>query len=260
MTPICRRANNYSFSHQSFFGIHRNGDEPISFVPKFWKEMEIIMVKAKRPIGICLALIMLVSIVPATAFASGPIYDVGATISGIGISLGGETLSDSRSYSVRTNIAGAHLISVSCGGNNMAAGTQIIIEIDGTPAVIPLAEIPSPALADVAIERSLQPGAHTVAVSAVLVPGVGGMESLAIDSLSLTEYMAVASPAFSLPSGSYTRATALSITLPSEWKNAKIRYTTDGSEPSATAGTEYAGVLNHVRFINFPIISNNMVS
>ncbi|MDR1060361.1 MAG: glycoside hydrolase family 3 C-terminal domain-containing protein [Clostridiales bacterium] len=136
------------------------------------------------------------------------------------------------------------MISVSCGGNNMAAGTQIVIEIDGAPVVIPLAEIPSPALSDVAIERSLQPGAHTIAVSAVLVPGVGGMESLAIDSLSLTEYMAVASPAFSLPSGSYTRATALSITLPSEWKNAKIRYTADGSEPSATAGTEYAGVLN----------------
>jgi len=201
----------------------------------------------KAILSLVLVLIMIFSMVPGTYSADSTIYDVGTKISDVSINLGGTTLSGNAEYSVRTNIAGMHLITLECGGNNMLAGSQIVLTIDGTPEVIALASIP--VLIDgnpgsVAIQKSLTPGVHTVSIAATLVPGVGGLEALKVSSLTVAEYMDVASPAFSLPEGSYPRTTQLSLTLPVEWKDASIRYTTDGSTPSATAGTEYAGIFN----------------
>jgi|GEM_PF-666558 len=202
----------------------------------------------KAILSLALVLLMVVSLISGVASsADTTIYDVGTTISDVGINLGGTTLSGNAEYSVRTNIAGMHIITLECGGNNMIAGSKITLTVDGAAEVIDLAKIP--VITDgnpgsVTIEKALDPGVHTISIAAVLVPGVGGLESLIVKSLTVGEYMAVAAPAFSLPEGSYPRTTQLSLTMPVEWKNASIRYTTDGSTPSATVGNEYAGIFN----------------
>jgi hypothetical protein len=61
-------------------------------------------------------------------------------------------------------------------------------------------------------------------------------------SVAVTRAATVATPVFSPVAGTYT--SAQSVTITTTTSGATIRYTTDGSTPSATAGTVYAGPIS----------------
>jgi AraC-like DNA-binding protein len=69
-----------------------------------------------------------------------------------------------------------------------------------------------------------------------------GWNDSSISSAAYTITGTVATPAFSPGSGTYTAAQ--SVTISTTTPNATIRYTTDGSQPSETAGTVYTGPVN----------------
>jgi len=69
-----------------------------------------------------------------------------------------------------------------------------------------------------------------------------GWTSSAVSSATYTITGTVANPTISLPSGSYP--SAQSLTISTTTSGASIRYTTDGTMPSATAGTIYSGPVN----------------
>jgi hypothetical protein len=74
----------------------------------------------------------------------------------------------------------------------------------------------------------------------VATSGSGGIGSLTVCNFSTgTVTTQVATPAFSPAGGSYSSAQSVSIT--SATSGASVRYTTDGSTPSETAGTLYSG-------------------
>jgi len=192
----------------------------------------------KKTVTLLLSLVLLFSFVPSMIFAADTVFD------DVGINLGPGVYTGSKTYQFTTSTAGTHLVSINTGGNNMLAGTQITLTIDGTPIVIPVADISVFGLADVSREVNLDPGQHTVVIDAVLVPGAGGLESLVISSISIIEYMTVANPSFAPVTGTYVRTTKAGFDLPVVWRGASIRFTTDGTDPSATNGALYVGLFD----------------
>ena len=75
----------------------------------------------------------------------------------------------------------------------------------------------------------------------VTIQAISAMDGVTIGSATVTLTAQVATPTFSPGGGTYT--TAQSVTLSTTTSGASIRYTTDGSTPSETAGTLYSGAI-----------------
>ena len=84
------------------------------------------------------------------------------------------------------------------------------------------------------MKRSI-PAILVLAAAAILLWGCGGGGSSESGSTTVT----VSAPTFSLAPGTY--ASAQSVTLSTSTVGASIRYTMDGSTPTSTTGTPYAG-------------------
>ncbi|HTQ32503.1 MAG TPA: chitobiase/beta-hexosaminidase C-terminal domain-containing protein, partial [Opitutaceae bacterium] len=86
-------------------------------------------------------------------------------------------------------------------------------------------------------------GAHTITLTVTGRNASATQYYLSADSFTLTpNQVQVSAPVFSPAGGTY--ATAQNVTITSPTTGALIRYTTDGSTPSETAGTVYSGPVN----------------
>ena len=82
---------------------------------------------------------------------------------------------------------------------------------------------------------------HTANQTGFLQCGGGAAEGAA-SQWTFEEVSTVTSPGFSLAPGTYSSAQSIALTNPTA--GATVRYTTDGSTPSATVGTIYSGPVN----------------
>ncbi len=176
------------------------------------------------------------------------LYNVSAAIGSIGISATDTSrlLRRNFAFGVTEAQAGNYKLVLNCGGAAIEPESKITVTVDGVASVITGDDIPfgvGTTRGNVLIDANFAAGSHTIAIDAELVPVVGGMNALQVESLSAIPFDKVPSPVFSKAAGTYGKAVKLSFTLPNAivWKNASIRYTTDGADPTETTGTAFDG-------------------
>ena len=175
-------------------------------------------------------------------------YNVTAAITGIGIAASDTSRLHRRAvaFNVTEANVGNYMLVLNCGGVAIEPESKITLTIDNVPTVITGADIPvgvDTNRGNIYIEKDFSEGLHTILIEAELVPVVGGMNALQINSLTSIAYNKVPNPVFSKTSATFGRLVKLSFSLSNVdvWDKAVIRYTTDGSDPTATTGTVYDG-------------------
>lgn len=165
---------------------------------------------------------------------------------GIAMHLNEDTMAGRRNFAFQATAAqaGSWMIVLSARAANAELGTNITLTVNGTPIVLALDHIPDgAALENIYVPVTFVEGSNTVSIDATLVPMIGGHNELVVNSLLSADFRTVANPEFSRPPDTYNRSATLDLTLPELWvqAGANIRYTLNGSDPSATAGTLYNG-------------------
>ncbi len=173
-------------------------------------------------------------------------YDVASTISPIGI-LNTEAalnFTSTRSYVINVATAADYMLVLNSRAWRHLDTSSITITIDGVSTVVTDATgLPYEVLGNYMKPVSFTAGAHTVSIVTNLASS-GGHGELEVASLSFAPYSKVLEPTFSQPADYYDNSLQLSLGLNEVWSGASIRYTLDGTDPSATVGTQYTGAFS----------------
>lgn len=160
------------------------------------------------------------------------------------VELAGNSTGDSISYAIPSVAAGTYQLQMKWKGNNSRGILQLAV--DGTNLGSKLDQYssgqtyPTTTFGNVTFSST---GTHTVKLTVTGKNSSSSNYQLSADKfVFVTQSSPVSAPAFTPAAGTYTSAQNVSIT--SSTSGASIRYTTDGSTPSETAGTLYSGAVN----------------
>lgn len=176
--------------------------------------------------------------------------NAGTTFTGTGVpfNLNETTTQVRRNFAFQATAAqaGDWMLVLNARKVDLVTGSNITVTVNGgTPTVIGLSDIAdSSSFGNIYVPVTFVEGANTVSIDATIIPETSGLAVLAFNSLASADYRTVADPTFSRPADTYGKSTTLELALNEMWAReatAGIRYTLDGSVPSATNGTVYTG-------------------